>query len=137
MALGTFSLGVGKGMLAALQPVDSLAWYILSVLHHACHVLSHRTPDSQVFDDAFFVLISVVMLSIVAGIIIDAFGASRDQKNFVNIDQKNKCFVCGCVVSHSCPTVASYLSCCYVLIDWNPPSLRGTPGDSSTIIASA
>lgn len=41
----------------------------------------------QVFDIAFFVLIPVVMLAIVSGIIIDAFGASRDRRNDVKEDQ--------------------------------------------------
>ena len=50
----------------------------------------------QIFDDVFFLLVNVIMVSIVTGIIIDAFGASRDKKNDVNIDQENKCFICGC-----------------------------------------
>jgi hypothetical protein len=53
----------------------------------------------QLYDDLAFLLINVIMISIVTGIIIDAFGASRDQKNFVNGDQENKCFVCGYVTA--------------------------------------
>lgn len=52
----------------------------------------------QLFDVLFFVLIPVVMLSIVSGIIIDAFGASRDHRNDVTEDQEGACFICRCVV---------------------------------------
>ena len=53
-------------------------------------------PATQLFDTTYFVLVPVVMLSIVSGIIIDSFGSSRDKRNEVNEDQRNKCFICRC-----------------------------------------
>ncbi|KAF4695119.1 hypothetical protein FOZ60_005857 [Perkinsus olseni] len=47
-----------------------------------------------VFDTIYFILSTVVMANIVSGIIIDAFGESRDKRNEVLLDQKNNCFVC-------------------------------------------
>ncbi|KAF4670952.1 hypothetical protein FOL47_001750 [Perkinsus chesapeaki] len=48
----------------------------------------------MVFDTIYFILSTVVMANIVSGIIIDAFGESRDKRNEVLLDQKNNCFVC-------------------------------------------
>ncbi|EER01031.1 inositol 1,4,5-trisphosphate receptor, putative [Perkinsus marinus ATCC 50983] len=48
----------------------------------------------MVFDTIYFILSTVVMANIVSGIIIDAFGESRDKRNEVLLDQKNYCFVC-------------------------------------------
>ena len=48
-----------------------------------------------IFDLSFFSLISVIFLNIIMGIIIDAFGTLREEKNNMYEDMKNKCFICG------------------------------------------
>jgi len=48
-----------------------------------------------VYDLAFFIVCNVIMIAIVTGIIIDAFGAARDNRKEVEEDQAAKCFVCG------------------------------------------
>lgn len=54
------------------------------------------------------------MLSIVSGIIIDAFGASRDHRNDVTADQEGACFICRCVPASSscasCHATATHIS---------------------------
>jgi len=47
------------------------------------------------FDLGFFIVCCVIMIAIVTGIIIDAFGASRDRRKEVEEDQAAKCFICG------------------------------------------
>lgn len=52
------------------------------------------------YDDLFFILVNVIMLSIISGKIIDAFGASRDRKMLIELDQHKKCFICGSVLAN-------------------------------------
>jgi len=47
------------------------------------------------YDLLFFIICVVVMTAIVTGIIIDAFGASRDHRKEVEEDQNGVCFICG------------------------------------------
>ncbi|OQV16829.1 Ryanodine receptor [Hypsibius exemplaris] len=47
-----------------------------------------------VFDIAFFFSIIVILLAIVQGLIIDAFGELRGQLEQVDIDMGSKCFIC-------------------------------------------
>eukprot|EP00347_Sterkiella_histriomuscorum_P002968 403366109 len=47
------------------------------------------------FDLSFFVLIIIIMLNLIFGIIIDAFADMRDQRNMIEKDVKEKCFICG------------------------------------------
>jgi len=47
------------------------------------------------YDLSFFIVCNVIMVAIVTGIIIDAFGASRDRRKEVEEDQAAKCFICG------------------------------------------
>jgi hypothetical protein len=54
-----------------------------------------QTPERAFFDVLFYFIIPLVMISIVSGIIIDAFGASRDERQLVNEDQTRYCFICG------------------------------------------
>jgi len=48
-----------------------------------------------VYDLMFFIICGVVMTAIVTGIIIDAFGASRDHRKEVEENQNGICFICG------------------------------------------
>jgi len=51
---------------------------------------------ARVFYDVLYFLIAVViMVAIVTGIIIDAFGSSRDHRQEVEEDHFNVCFICG------------------------------------------
>jgi len=46
------------------------------------------------FDITFFFFIIVIMLAIIQGLIIDAFGELRDQQEQVKDDMESKCFIC-------------------------------------------
>nr|XP_040034926.1 ryanodine receptor 2 [Gasterosteus aculeatus aculeatus] len=48
-----------------------------------------------VFDITFFFFVIVILLAIIQGLIIDAFGELRDQQEQVKEDMETKCFVCG------------------------------------------
>lgn len=47
------------------------------------------------FDNLFTILIVIVMVTIVAGIIIDTFGLLRDNENSKLKDMERICFICG------------------------------------------
>ncbi|KAA0708571.1 Ryanodine receptor 3 [Triplophysa tibetana] len=47
------------------------------------------------FDITFFFFVIVILLAIIQGLIIDAFGELRDQQEQVNEDMETKCFICG------------------------------------------
>uniref|UniRef100_A0A8C3B4F7 Ryanodine receptor 3 n=1 Tax=Cyclopterus lumpus TaxID=8103 RepID=A0A8C3B4F7_CYCLU len=47
------------------------------------------------FDITFFFFVIVILLAIIQGLIIDAFGELRDQQEQVNEDMATKCFICG------------------------------------------
>ncbi|XP_056284489.1 ryanodine receptor 3 [Pseudoliparis swirei] len=46
------------------------------------------------FDITFFFFVIVILLAIIQGLIIDAFGELRDQEQQVNEDMATKCFIC-------------------------------------------
>ena len=48
-----------------------------------------------VFDVSSWLLITVLLLNIVSGIIIDTFGELRDRRSSVDKDLESKCFICG------------------------------------------
>ncbi|XP_029031557.1 ryanodine receptor 2 isoform X4 [Betta splendens] len=48
-----------------------------------------------VFDITFFFFVIVILLAIIQGLIIDAFGELRDQQEQVKKDMETKCFICG------------------------------------------
>jgi len=48
-----------------------------------------------IFDLSFFILMIILLLNLIFGMIIDAFGDLRDQKSSNDEDQKNVCFICG------------------------------------------
>jgi len=48
-----------------------------------------------VFDLSFFILMIILLLNLIFGMIIDAFGDLRDQKSSNEEDEKNVCFICG------------------------------------------
>lgn len=50
--------------------------------------------ERLLFDTAYFAVVTVVMLSTVTGIIIDAFNAQRDHNNDVEENQEGMCFIC-------------------------------------------
>lgn len=49
----------------------------------------------MVFDFTFFVVVMILLLNVVFGIIIDAFGNMREYANKLQDDIENKCYVCG------------------------------------------
>jgi len=49
----------------------------------------------MVFDFCFFIVISVILLQIIFGIILDAFGDMRDKRGDLLEDINSKCFICG------------------------------------------
>lgn len=60
-----------------------------------------------VYDVTCFIIINIMLLNIIFGIIIDTFAVLRDEKNTIEDDKKNVCFVCSVhrqAVSYSlCP----------------------------------
>eukprot|EP00824_Muranothrix_gubernata_P007553 TRINITY_DN1960_c0_g3_i3.p1 TRINITY_DN1960_c0_g3~~TRINITY_DN1960_c0_g3_i3.p1 ORF type:complete len:634 (-),score=133.68 TRINITY_DN1960_c0_g3_i3:53-1954(-) len=46
------------------------------------------------FNISYFLLINLILVAIISGIIIDTFGALRDEKNFIEEDMKGQCFIC-------------------------------------------
>uniref|UniRef100_A0A8B9UMB6 Ryanodine receptor 2 n=1 Tax=Anas zonorhyncha TaxID=75864 RepID=A0A8B9UMB6_9AVES len=48
-----------------------------------------------IFDITFFFFVIVILLAIIQGLIIDAFGELRDQQEQVKEDMETKCFICG------------------------------------------
>mmetsp|Transcript_22209 Transcript_22209/g.19037 ORF Transcript_22209/g.19037 Transcript_22209/m.19037 type:complete len:420 (-) Transcript_22209:169-1428(-) len=47
------------------------------------------------FDNAFNIILVIIMINIVAGIIIDRFGSLRESENEKAIDIQERCFICG------------------------------------------
>jgi ryanodine receptor 2 len=48
-----------------------------------------------IFDITFFFFVIVILLAIIQGLIIDAFGELRDQLESVKDDMESNCFICG------------------------------------------
>jgi len=48
-----------------------------------------------VYDLTFFIIMITILLNLIFGMIIDAFGNLRDKKNENEEDAANKCFICG------------------------------------------
>ena len=48
-----------------------------------------------IFDMSFFIIMIILLLNLIFGMIIDAFGDLRDQKTSNEEDHKNVCFICG------------------------------------------
>ncbi|GAB0190548.1 ryanodine receptor 3 [Grus japonensis] len=98
-----------------------------------------------VFDITFFFFVIVILLAIIQGLIIDAFGELRDQQEQVREDMETKCFICGIgndyfdTTPHGFEThtlqehnLANYLlvAVCHQVelmyhqgVEWMPPSL--------------
>jgi hypothetical protein len=49
----------------------------------------------QLFDMLFYLIMIVIITAIASGIIIDAFGAIRDEESNALEDMKSRCFICG------------------------------------------
>lgn len=47
-----------------------------------------------VLDVSFFLIVKIILYNILFGIIIDTFAQLREQKNFMDRDKKNICFIC-------------------------------------------
>ena len=58
-------------------------------------LLPTRQGLRALFDFAFFLVIVVIILNIVFGIIIDTFAELRDEKQFIEKDNKKSCLICG------------------------------------------
>ena len=48
-----------------------------------------------VFDLSYFLIVMILLLNLIFGIIIDAFADMRDFQNQLEIDVKERCFICG------------------------------------------
>jgi hypothetical protein len=47
-----------------------------------------------VIDVSYFLVVKIIIYNILFGIIIDTFAQLREQKNFMDTDKKNQCFIC-------------------------------------------
>uniref|UniRef100_A0A0R3WJP3 B30.2/SPRY domain-containing protein n=1 Tax=Hydatigena taeniaeformis TaxID=6205 RepID=A0A0R3WJP3_HYDTA len=72
-------LRAGGGIGDEIEPPDGDA-------HEALRIL---------FDMSFFFVVIIILLAIIQGLIIDAFGDLRDQLEQVREDLESKCFICG------------------------------------------
>jgi len=79
----TLSYGIrsGGGIADVLDPAD----YFDGGIYWARYV----------FDIAFWIVIIIIILNVVFGIILDTFGALRDEKAEIEEEIKTKCFICG------------------------------------------
>ncbi|OQR96552.1 hypothetical protein ACHHYP_15419 [Achlya hypogyna] len=64
------------------------------------HIVSwHNNPTISVlrlgFDVSYWLIICVLLLNIIGGIIIDAFGELRDHRSSIEKDMESNCFICG------------------------------------------
>ena len=50
---------------------------------------------SPLFDFMFFFLVNVILVSVITGIIIDTFGEMRSEKDRIEQEIRNHCFICG------------------------------------------
>lgn len=50
--------------------------------------------EVMVYDLTFFLSVTIIILNIILGIIIDTFAQLRDQKKFIEDNIRNKCFIC-------------------------------------------
>ena len=85
----------GEGVCSSL--LDCFAFGLLNGLR-AGGGLGDLLPGNRgraVFDFAFFLVIVVIILNIVFGIIIDTFAELRDEKQFIEKDNKKSCLICG------------------------------------------
>jgi hypothetical protein len=48
-----------------------------------------------IFDNLFNILLCILILEIISGIIIDTFGALREEHNKITESIENKCMICG------------------------------------------
>ncbi|XP_064602338.1 ryanodine receptor 2-like [Liolophura sinensis] len=69
----------GGGIGDEIEPADGDAYEVPRIL----------------FDITFFFFVIVILLAIIQGLIIDAFGELRDQLEQVKEDMESKCFICG------------------------------------------
>ncbi|XP_041353187.1 ryanodine receptor-like isoform X2 [Gigantopelta aegis] len=69
----------GGGIGDEIEPADGDAYEMYRIL----------------FDITFFFFVIVILLAIIQGLIIDAFGELRDQLEQVKEDMESKCFICG------------------------------------------
>lgn len=69
----------GGGIGDEIEPADGDAYEVYRIL----------------FDITFFFFVIVILLAIIQGLIIDAFGELRDQLEQVKEDMESKCFICG------------------------------------------
>jgi len=51
--------------------------------------------EDMFFDISFWIIIIIIILNVVFGIILDTFGALRDEKMAVEEEIRTKCFICG------------------------------------------
>ncbi|CAH8503543.1 unnamed protein product [Dicrocoelium dendriticum] len=72
-------LRAGGGIGDEIEPPDGDEWEMFRIL----------------FDMTFFFFVIVILLAIIQGLIIDAFGDLRDQLEQVKEDLESKCFICG------------------------------------------
>ncbi|KAJ8309071.1 hypothetical protein KUTeg_013945 [Tegillarca granosa] len=69
----------GGGIADEIEPADGDPYELYRIL----------------FDITFFFFVIVILLAIIQGLIIDAFGELRDQLEQVKEDMESKCFICG------------------------------------------
>jgi len=48
-----------------------------------------------IFDNVFNVILVILVVEIISGIIIDTFGALREEHNKITDSIENKCMICG------------------------------------------
>ncbi|CAD8193240.1 unnamed protein product [Paramecium pentaurelia] len=57
--------------------------------------MSQWDPLKFIYDTVYFVFFALLFTNIISGIMTDTFAQLRDQRNQIEDDKKNKCFICG------------------------------------------
>ncbi|KAJ1494473.1 hypothetical protein T484DRAFT_1927224, partial [Baffinella frigidus] len=76
------------------------AWYLfgLADVGSSLHDIAYSHPQKVVsfaYTVLYFLLISTILLNVIFGIIVDAFGELRDQQDMLKKKMLNQCFICG------------------------------------------
>ncbi|XP_075257500.1 ryanodine receptor 2-like isoform X3 [Convolutriloba macropyga] len=105
-ATGVVSSESGSGSMEQQKCANMWQCFIFH-LHHGLRAGGGigdeiEDPDGQelmymriIFDMTFFFFVIVILLAIIQGLIIDAFGELRGQLEQTKEDLENKCFICG------------------------------------------
>jgi len=57
--------------------------------------MTHWEMSTFFSDTLYFIFVSILFSNIISGIMTDTFAEMRDNRNFMETDKKNFCYICG------------------------------------------